>query len=193
MSGSRRRRDELSLEFRLNVEKLSTTWRRELGLTLTCELDTSALVDRLGLPLLPLSDLAREVPRAAYHLYAIDGSAFSAAAVCHGAQPLGIVFNDEHEPERQRADVAHECAHLILGHQPTAVFDGFGRRQYPERLEAEASWFGPTLLVPRNGLVSVLRDDPRLEAAARHFNVSVPLARFVYNTRGCKRLVPLAA
>jgi hypothetical protein len=193
MTGSRRRRDELPIQFRVGAESICATWRRKLGATPTCQLDTTALVGQLGLPLVPLTDLAREAPREAYRLYTSDSSKFSAAAVCQGTQPLAIVYNDGHEPPRQRADIAHECAHLILGHQPTAVFDDFGRRQYPERLEAEASWLGPTLLVPRDGLICVLRQDPRLQAAAEHFDVSLPLVRYVYYTRGCKRFVALAA
>jgi Zn-dependent peptidase ImmA (M78 family) len=63
----------------------------------------------------------------------------------------------------------------------------------PEALEAEASWLGPTLLVPRAGLITVLQREARLETAAKHFEVSVELARFVYNTRGCRQYVRLTA
>jgi hypothetical protein len=177
----------------MGAEEISASWRRQLGFGVTVQLDTDALVDGLGLPLVPVSDLAREVPRAAYRLHTTHTSEFSAAAVCQGSRPLAIVYNDGHEMPRQRADIAHECAHLILDHQPAAVFDGFGRRQYPELLEAEASWLGPTLLVPRDGLLQILAHDPRLEAAAEHFAVSIPLVRYVYNTRGCSRVVRLAA
>jgi IrrE N-terminal-like domain len=166
-------------------------WRQELGLTKTCSLDIGALVERLGVPLLPLTELGREAPREAYRLYTSDTARFSAAAVCQGTTPLAIVYHDGHEAVRQRSDIAHECAHLILDHQPSAVFDAVGRREYPERLEAEATWFGASLLVPRAGLISILQRDARLDVAARHFDVSVPLVRYVYNTRGCKRLVPL--
>jgi len=192
MTGSPRRSD-LPLAFRLNAERLSATWRRRLGATSTCRLDTDALVQEIGLPLLALTELAHEVPQAAYRLYTSDSNKFSAAAVCDSTQALAVVYNDGHEAPRQRADIAHECAHLILGHQPTAVFDEAGLRVYPEALEAEASWLGPTLLVPRAGLITVLEREPRLEAAAKHFDVSIQLARFVYNTRGCKQHVRLAA
>lgn len=193
MAGSRRRRDELPYKFRVGAESVSTGVRRNLGFTPHCKLDTDVLVEHLGLPLVALTEFATQAPRAVFHLYTEGQGKFSAAAVCDGTEPLAIVFNDAHEPVRQRADIAHECAHLILKHEPSAVFDESGRRHYPERLEAEATWLGPTLLVPRQGLLDILKADPRLETAAAHFDVSVPLVRYVYNTRGCSKVVKLAA
>jgi hypothetical protein len=192
MTASPHRRDALPLSFRLHAERIAARHRAAVGVSVTSRLETKALTATLGVPLVPLTEFATELPRATYRLYSEDPSAFSATAVCDETRPLAIVYNDGHEPERQRADIAHECAHLVLGHRPSAVFEA-GRRIYPERLEAEASWLGPTLLVPRAGLLTILAEEPRLDRAAKHFHVSVPLVRYVYNTRGCSRIVPLVA
>lgn len=190
MSGSHPR-SQLSLAFRRGAESHSHTLRSATGHSLTCALDVDDVVAHLGLEVVSLSELGSRAPRAAFRLYASSPSVFSAAAVCTGGDALGIVYNDANDPVRQRADIAHECAHVLLGHAPSTATDSQGMRIYPEAEEVEASWLGPTLLVPRAGLISVLQETGSLEDAAAHFHVSVPLARFVYNTRGCSRYVKL--
>jgi hypothetical protein len=197
MPASRPRpKHSLPIQFRIGVEGRSASLRRKLGLSPIDHLDTDDLAAHLEVPLCPLSSLAGDCPEAVFSLITHKGgrAAFSAAAVADGElRPLGIVYNDAHERVRQRADIAHECAHLLLGHEPSAKFDEEGMRVYPEKEEAEAHWFGPAILVPRAGLLEVLRDQPTLVAAADHFEVSIELVRYRYNTTGCKPLVALAS
>jgi hypothetical protein len=196
MPASQRRRPlALPLKFRLDAEKVSATQRARLGYTVGDRLCEKRLVEDLGLPLAPLTDFFAEKPHAVFHLYTWAGrrAAFSATAVCEDGRPIGVVYNDGHEPARQRADIAHEWAHVHLGHVASSLHDEAGRRIYPEREEAEAHWLGPALLVPRAGLLQVLSQTPTLESAAEHFDVSVDLVRFRYNTTGCKSQVRLAA
>lgn len=143
------------------------------------------------MPLLPLSDLFDVAPNAVLRAAAPGKRTptFSASVVCdEELNALGIVFNDLHEQVRQRADIAHECAHLHLRHRPSKPNLG-EPRGYPEKEEAEAHWLGPALLVPRDGLVERLRRDPSLSAAAAHFEVSRQLVQMRYNLTGCKRIV----
>lgn len=191
----RRKAYRLPIQFRLRAELISSTQRDRLGFTLTERLCEKRLVEDLGLPLASLTEFFAQEPHAVYHLYTWTGkrAAFSATAVCDGNGPIGLVYNDSHELVRRRADIAHEWAHLHLGHTPSSLHDETGRRIYPEREEAEAHWLGPALLVPRKGLLAILSRTPRLEAVAEHFDVSVELARYRYNMTGCKALVRLAA
>lgn len=158
-------------------------------------LSIEALSRHLGLDLAPLSSFWATCPEEVLKLYTHSGrrAAFSAAAVCgpDGA-PSGIVYNDAHQLERQRADIAHECAHVLLEHDPSTRIGENGERVYPEAEEDEAHWLGPTLLVPRAGMIRFLRQTPTLEAAAQHFEVSIELARMRYHPVGLKRVVPLA-
>jgi Zn-dependent peptidase ImmA (M78 family) len=196
MPGSQRRKpSDLSLEFRLSAEKISLAHRRKLSYGATERLCEKRLVEDLGVPLASLTDFFEVEPHAVFELYTHQArrAAFSATAVCDGNRPIGVVFNDAHESVRQRADIAHEWAHIHLGHLPSSIRDADGRRIYPELEEAEAHWLGPALLVPRDGLLAVLRRNPRLIAVAEHFDVSLELVRFRYNTTGCKRHIRVAA
>lgn len=191
----RPKRYQLPLPFRLAAEATSSTLRARVGSSIHAPLCERQLVGALGLPLLAMTELLDDCPEAVYRLFTHQGKvpAFSATAICKGSTAIGIVYNDAHEPERQRADIAHEAAHILLGHEPSALLDADGRRSYPEREEAEAHWLGPALLVPRAGLLQYLGGNPTLQGAAGHFGVSLQLVRYRYNTTGCQKHVPLNA
>ena len=75
----------------------------------------------------------------------------------------------------------HELAHIILTHEPSQIvlsanghmyMDSYGKAQ-----ELEADWLGASLLVPRDGLLAILRRGGSVASAANHFAVSTKMWR----------------
>src|SRR5687768_3946946 len=97
---------------------------------------------------------------------------FSAITVFRGARRI-IVHNDAHAPVRQRSDLAHELAHALLMHAPHPPFCSDGQRTYDRRLEAEAGWLGPVLLVTNEAARWAAAQGMDAVEAAQHFGVSV--------------------
>jgi Zn-dependent peptidase ImmA (M78 family) len=93
-----------------------------------------------------------------------------------------IVFNESHAPTRSANSIAHELAHLILGHEPTNAFDALGNRHFPRELEDEATWLAGCLLVPKDGVQPVLSQYGNdVARAADHFGVSTQLMQWRVN------------
>jgi Zn-dependent peptidase ImmA (M78 family) len=167
--------------FKAEAERIAQAERQGLGLSVSDRLDPHALATRHGVLVSPLERFRATISDDVEHLLVVDGSCFSAATVIRDGRAM-IVFNEAHAPGRCANSITHELAHLILDHPPTNAFDAFGNRNFPKALEEEATWLAGCLLVPRDGLVSVLRrcgDDHG--RAADHFGVSVQLLRWRVN------------
>jgi Zn-dependent peptidase ImmA (M78 family) len=98
-----------------------------------------------------------------------------------------LFFNDGHAPTRQASDITHECAHHILGHEATEVFDGLGLRVWNEEQEAQAEYLAGALLVPAQGAIWAIRRGMPVEEAARHFGVSLALYQMRVNMTAAKK------
>lgn len=167
--------------FKARAERMALAERGALGLTERCRLDPARLAESKGYPVVVLSALADVPPAAVARLQCDDVEAFSAAAVVLGAHAL-IVVNDAHTPERQVNSVAHELAHLLLGHEPGIAFGDYGSRTLTGEIEQEADWLAGCLLVPGSGIRATMAAcGGSLDAAANHYGVSLQLMRWRFN------------
>jgi Zn-dependent peptidase ImmA (M78 family) len=100
-----------------------------------------------------------------------------------------IITNPLRTPERQRSDVAHEVAHLLLDHRLAAVrvLDGEGVRTCDPQQEEEATALGATLLLPRPLLARAARQGMDVAAVAAATGTTVEIARFRWNITGVAR------
>ena len=73
---------------------------------------------------------------------------FSGLIVLHGER-REILHNDYHHPFRQNSNIAHELAHIILGHPLTKAIKLDGQREFDTTVEEEAKWLGAALLLPK--------------------------------------------
>lgn len=83
-----------------------------------------------------------------------------------------VVHNDGHAPCRCNSDVAHQWAHGLLLHPPTAARDDRGRRLWNQDIEDEASWLAGVLLVPERAGLAVARSRLTLDDAAEVFGAA---------------------
>lgn len=98
--------------------------------------------------------------------------------------PPVIVYNPKQSPARYESTVMHELAHLILGHPPERLYiapDGTFRREFDDRLEAEAAYLGSCLQIPRRGLLWAVQKGMDNEDIARHFRASMEMVGWRQN------------
>ena len=177
--------------FKAHANRIALEVRRELHLDVHEPLCPWRLAESLAIPVIPLRGLNGRGASLAKHIdYLVTKGAqfFSALAVFRGSRRL-IIHNDAHAPTRQRSDLAHELAHALLMHPPHPPFCSNGERIFDAKLEKEAGWLGPVLLVPneaaRGAAATGLAEDP----AAQTYGVSKDLIRFRMRMSGATRLI----
>lgn len=113
------------------------------------------LAGHLEVPILKFTEL----PDCAEKFYLMQGKGkreFS-ATVCYEGLKAFIVNNDVHETKRQASNIAHELAHVLLGHAPAPPFDEHGKRDFLAQIEYEAEWLGPALLVSEKAAINAYK------------------------------------
>jgi hypothetical protein len=157
----------------------------ELGLPANVRMDVRQLAQHLGVDvrsadeLVPLSELEK--------LDELQPQCFSAATIHLPNGKVVAVTNPLNDSiARRDSDLAHELAHLILGHQPSQV-ERIGDLTFfdcdPEQ-EEEANWLAGCLLLPRPLLLAAVRRGLTVEQIAEENSVSIQMARFRLNTSG---------
>lgn len=179
--------------FKSEAHELADEVRTELGLGVLDCLEPLALLERLAVPAVPLSDFAPIIPTAFRQLYFIDQAAFSAVTVFCESNKRVIVYNDAHHPTRQTSDFTHEAAHALLHHPPAPAFDPIGCRHLNEDLEDEARFLGAALLLTEQAAMDVVRRGLSERDAAARYGISPKMLRYRINVTGARARVARAA
>ena len=175
--------------FKAEAEAYACDYRRELGLRMSQPLDMFDLAEHLEVPVISLSELAQLIRPSAYkHLTTTASSEFSALTLTHGSSKK-IVYNNSHAPTRQQSDLAHELAHIILGHAPSELTKESGGRHYNKELEDEAACLSGVLLLPKAAAIWVLQSGRSTEQAAADFNISKQMMTMRLNQSGAKTIM----
>jgi Zn-dependent peptidase ImmA (M78 family) len=81
--------------------------------------------------------------------------------------------------------LAHEIAHIILGHEPSMMFmspnSGMALRTHNEEQEEEANWLAGCLLLPREALMLIRRMGKSDDDACLEYGVISAMLRFGLN------------
>lgn len=175
--------------FKAEAEAYACELRKELGLRASQPLDMFLLARHLEVPVISLRELAEDLQPAAYkHLTTTASGEFSAVTLNRGSTKY-IVYNNSHAPTRQQIDLAHELAHVILGHSPGELTKESGGRHYNKELEDEAAYLSGVLLLPRAAAISVVASRKSVEQAASEFNISVKMMTMRLNQSCAKTIM----
>lgn len=173
--------------FKTWSEQTSARVRQKLKLSTTSPLDPLSLAEMLGVPVLTPEDLPELANEARLRLLKDYGDHWSAITVTDGRGYL-IVTNSSHAPTRRNSSLAHELAHIILGHEPSMMYmspsSGMSVRTHNEQQEEEANWLAGCLLLPRDTLLSIRRKRLSDDEACSHYGVSSAMLRFRLNVTG---------
>ena len=173
--------------FKTWAEEVALRVRRKLKLPAISPLDPLQLAELLSV-LVVSPDELRGMPQDCMQRLVRDHSEnWSAITVCNGNHHL-IVINTAHATTRRNSDLAHELAHIILGHEPSMMFaspaSGIALRTHNKDQEDEASWLAGCLLLPRDALLSIRRRRLSDEEACQEYGVSPAMLRFRLNASG---------
>jgi Zn-dependent peptidase ImmA (M78 family) len=173
--------------FKTWAEQTSVRVRQKLKLSPSSPLDPFRLAELLGVSVVApkdLSDLPEDIQR---RLVADHRDCWSAITVTDGRGHL-IVTNPSHAQTRLNSSLAHEIAHIILGHEPSMMFmspnSGMALRTHNEEQEEEANWLAGCLLLPREALMLIRRTGLSDDDACSEYGVSSAMFRFRFNVTG---------
>lgn len=173
--------------FKTWAEQSSSRVRQKLKLAAFAPLDPMDLAEMLGVFIVQLHELADLAPDVQQRLLNDHEENWSAITVGDGNSHL-IVVNSSHSKSRMNSNIAHEMAHIILGHDPSMMFisttTDVALRTYNEDQEEEANWLSGALLLPREALLAIRRRGLSDEAACQEYGVSAPMLRFRFNVTG---------
>lgn len=169
--------------FKAEAERIASRVRRQMGVSATEALDTRALARHAGAEVRDAQELT-SLERLE-ELEAIQPGAFSACTFTIGDRHV-IVYSPLSSPGRTQSDIAHEVAHLLLGHEVNTV-KRIGDLSFytcnPDE-EQEATWLAGCLLLPRPLLLRAARQRMDSEAISEAFEVSEQMAAFRLRTTG---------
>jgi Zn-dependent peptidase ImmA (M78 family) len=173
--------------FKTWSERASLRVREKLKLTPVSPLDPFQLAELLGVPVTSPNNLAELGEDIRQRLVNDHRDCWSAITVTDGSGHL-IVTNPAHARTRLHSNLAHEIAHIILGHEPSMMFmsldSGTALRTHNEDQEEEANWLAGCLLLPRDALIFIRRRAMSDEDASSEYGVSVAMLRFRFNVTG---------
>jgi Zn-dependent peptidase ImmA (M78 family) len=174
--------------FKTEADSYAKEFRQELQIKPHEPLCPWRLAQHLAIPVRAISSYHNEIPEPVRYCMAIAPDFFSAITIFNNYRRL-IIHNDAHHPYRQAANIAHELSHGILGHMPSTVFDQYGNRHFDEEHEAEANWLGPTLLLPKEAAIHIIKQRMSNTEASKAYGVSQELLRMRINVSGATAIV----
>ena len=167
--------------FKAACERIATEQRQAIELRPEDALDPETLAQHLGVTVWRPEDVPDLSPDSLARLVTEDADAWSAVTMQVRSSRVTIV-NSAHAPTRRRSSLAHELAHLILGHRPSRIdVSAQGLlvlSTYDGDEEDEATWLAGALLVPREGLMQAYRWRRDEGLLAERFGVSLALLRW---------------
>ena len=174
--------------FKASAEKEAERLRSELNLEPSDALSPNEIAAHMGVAIVRADELV-DLERLE-ELERLQAFAFSAATFELEDRKI-IVVNPLRSEGRLNSDVAHELAHILLGHELAEIREIGGvpfRTCLPEE-EEEATTFGGTLLLPRPLLMSAARRRSGPKEIADQYKVTIDMARYRYNSTGVAKQV----
>jgi hypothetical protein len=173
--------------FKTWAERTSLRARQKLKLAPGAPLDPFRFADLLGVSVVTPADLPELAQDIRQRLAHDHRDCWSAITVSDGGSHL-IVVNSSHAQTRLNSSLAHEIAHIILGHEPSMMFmspnSGMALRTHNEEQEEEANWLAGCLLLPREALLLLRQMGKSDEDACSEYGVSGAMLRFRVNVTG---------
>jgi Zn-dependent peptidase ImmA (M78 family) len=173
--------------FKTACEQAALKLRRRLDLEPTSAITPIAIAQLMAIPILSPENLSDLSPDVSQRLQNVHSSVWSAITVSDGRRHL-IVVNPTHTPGRFNSNLAHEIAHIMLGHEPSNMFmtaqPEIALRSHNREQEDEANWLAGCILLPRGALLKARRLNHSEDEICAEYGVSLPMLRFRINATG---------
>ena len=173
--------------FKAEAERLARDIWSAMSLAPADSMDAIKLAKHVGCIVRPadaLVDIAK-----LEKLYRIQENAFFACTFKLPDDRYAIVFNPLMSDTRRNSDVAHEVAHVVLGHRLSRL-ERLGDVAFlagDKQQEDEAAWLSGCLLLPRFVLIHDLRRGRKLRDIARSRVLSREMVDYRVRVTGVAR------
>jgi hypothetical protein len=166
--------------FKSWCENTSAALRAELDLGASDALNPRKLAAHLDIVVWKLEEIPG-IPPECVAVLRSDSDSWSAATVCVGSR-YAVILNSDHSPARMNSDFMHELSHLVLAHTPARMDVSADQMlllsTYNRAQEDEANWLSGALLLPRDALFSIRREELTDEEACRRYGCSRDMLTF---------------
>ena len=173
--------------FKSEAERIARRVRVDLGLNAADPVAPELIAELLGIEVRAGDEL---LPRERFQeLEDIQPDAFSACTLRPSLDRVVVVHNPLSPKTRQKSDVAHELAHMLLDHELSRV-QRLGAVTFlscdPVQ-EEEAAWLSGCLLLPRALLLAEVSRGAGAEDIAQKHGVSERMAQYRLDVTGVVR------
>ncbi len=172
--------------FKSWCENTSAALRAELKLGTADGLDPRKLAAHLEIIVWKLEEIPG-IPDECVAVLRADSDSWSAATVCVGIRHA-VILNSGHSPARMNSDFMHELSHLVLAHTPARVDVSNDEMlllsTYNRAQEEEANWLSGALLLPRDALFNIRRQELTDVTACRLYGCSQDMLTFRLRVTG---------
>lgn len=172
--------ESLTIENRQRLEAIATKQRNILGLKAYEALPAKALAKYFKATIFTAETVPNAEPEQVKIL--CNDDSWSAGIIYQ--KPLLIVHNSRHTPVRQRSNLMHEFAHVILKHKMIKYDAKTGLPLRQKQYEDEAVYLGSCLQIPRRGLLWAKQKQMTISQIALHFDASEEMVKLRSNVNG---------
>ena len=169
------------------AERLANDIWSEMSLTPNDGMDAVKLAEHVGCIVRP-ADALVDIGKLK-ELHRIQHDAFFACTFELPSDRYAIVFNPLMSDRRRNSDIAHEVAHIVLGHSLSRL-ERLGNIAFlscDKQQEEEAAWLSGCLLVPRFALIHDLRKRRTPGTIARNRVLSRGMVDYRIRVTGVER------
>ena len=173
--------------FKSEAERIARRVRVDLGLNAADSVAPELIAELLGIEVRAGDEL---LPRQRFQeLEDIQPDAFSACTLRPSLDRVVVVHNPLSPKTRQKSDVAHELAHMLLDHELSRVqrLGDITFLSCDPVQEEEAAWLSGCLLLPRALLLAEISQGAGAEDIARKHGVSERMAQYRLDVTGVVR------
>jgi hypothetical protein len=169
------------------IERCAVAAKRCLGVTANAALDPWAAAAGVGIDVrgkeffaaLPIAEQRQALE--------VGGHCWSAGTIIGGGAAI-IFLNPTHDPHRQKATLAEELAHIVMGHPPSRIDPTTGFRTYDADVEGEAYGVGGAMILPYGHLFGLVKQGVSAAVIAGRYDVSERFANYRINRAGLRRM-----
>jgi Zn-dependent peptidase ImmA (M78 family) len=167
--------------FKARAERISESYRDELGISKFDPFNAFDLAKHLGVPVVGVEDLRKDLGKEDYSRLS-NKDKFSAMWMPNEDGDKIIIHNNFHSLKRQQSNLMHELAHIILDHcipeEQARLCAVLGLHYYNEEHEQEAKHLGGCLQITRLGLLWALKKGYSETEISDHYTASLDMVQF---------------
>jgi IrrE N-terminal-like domain len=169
------------------IERSALAAKRCLGVHAAAALDPWQAAADVGIVVCDADFFEQFSAAERRQVLAVGGRHWSAGTLLAPPNAM-IILNPTHATVRQKATLAEELAHIVMGHPPSRIDPTTGFRTYDGDVESEAYGVGGAMLLPYGQLFALIRRRALVATIAARFDLSERFVNYRINRAGLRRM-----